>query len=360
MNAENNDIKVEDLMSQIKKNIKKRREENSEDDNIISTGTLRSVEIPEDVKHDIDYINSNWDVRRMEYDISSHRRIVGRLLTFGRKLVHGEVRRYVDIIAGKQSEFNSSIVRISNNLIRRIDSKIDTKRLYNDSKMNYFLFEEKYRGSTEEIKQRQLVFLEYFKNCKNVLDIGCGRGEFMSLLKENGITIKGIDINEDMILFCKKNGLNVVENDALDYLDSLKDKSLDGIFSGQLVEHLRPNELINLLKLCYDKMIYESYLVVETINPTCLGTFSTNFYMDLSHIKPVHPETLKFLLESIGFRDIQFKFLSPFPEGAKLKNIDLKNVPEESEKEFEILNQNVNKLNDFIFGFRDYAIIGKK
>ena len=371
MSSENNDIKVEDVMSQIKENIKKRREENFENENIVATRLLQPVNISEDIKHDIDYINSNWDLRYTEYNISSHRKIIGRLLTFGRRLIHGEVRRYVDLIIGNQSEFNARLVRVSNNLIngidskigvinKDIDSKINTKELYNNNKMNYFLFEEEYRGSTEEIKQRQLIFLEYFKNCKNTLDIGCGRGEFMSLLKENGIGIKGVDINEDMVLFCKKNGLEVLETDALTYLDSLKDKSLDGIFSGQVVEHLQPNELINLLKLCYDKMIYGSYFVAETINPTCLGTFSTNFYMDLSHVKPVHPETLKFLLESIGFRDIQFKFLSPFPDGARLKNVDLKNVPEESKKEFEILNQNVNKLNDFIFGFRDYAIIGKK
>ena len=399
MNAENSDIKVEDVMIQIKENIKKRRKENLDGDNIISTGQCQPVDIPENVKQDIDYINSNWDLRYTEYNISSHRPIIGRLLTFGRRLVHGEVRRYMDLIIGKQSEFNASVVRISNSLMERIDSKIDvinrdidskidtkgscnrdiyskvdtkgscnrdidskvdTRGLYNNNKMNYFLFEEKYRGSTEDIKQRQLVFLEYFKNCKNVLDVGCGRGEFMSLLNENGIGIKGVDINEDMVLFCKKNDLDVTEIDALAYLDSLKDKSLDGIFSGQVVEHLQPNELINLLKLCYDKMIYGSYFVAETINPTCLGTFSTNFYMDFSHVKPVHPETFKFLLESIGFRDIQFKFLSPFPDGAKLKNVDLENVPEESKKEFEILNQNINKLNDFIFGFRDYAIIGKK
>lgn len=376
---------VEDVMRQIKENIKTRRECNSPKEN---------VSLDESKSPDLDYVKSNWDIRDVEYTISSHRPVIGRLLVWGRKFVHGEVRRYVDLVAKKQAEFNSRTADILNNLDRKInesvisidtdfDRKIDEKinnitsslgdnarpnmsnndkkeSLSSDNIMNYFLFEEKYRGNIEEIKKRQSMFLEYFEKCKSVIDIGCGRGEFLSLLKDNSIGAKGIDTNEDMVLFCKRNGLIVVKDDALVYLNSLEDKSLDGIFSGQFVEHLQPNELINIVKLCYDKMIYGTYFIAETINPTCLGTFSTNFYMDLSHVKPIHPETFKFLLESVGFRDVQFKFFSPFHEDVKLKDINVERAPEELKKEYEILNQNFNKLNDFIFGFRDYAIIGRK
>ena len=366
MNTENNDTKVENMMIKIKENIKKRGEKNFGDNNIVPNGSCRPIDIPENIKRDVDYINSNWDLRNMEYNISSHRPIVGRLLILGRRLIHGEVRRYIDLMVGKQSEFNASIVRMSNSINSRIDtvnkdanSRVDKKGLYNGDIANYFLFEEKYRGNTEEIKKRQSIFLEYYKNCKNVLDVGCGRGEFMSLLKENGCGIKGVDMSEDMVLFCKKNDLDVVEADALTYLSSLKDKSLDGIFSGQFVEHLQQKELINLLELCYDKMIYGSYFVAETINPSCLYAHQW-FYMDMSHTRLIHPETMKFLLESIGFRNIEFRFFSPVPDDIKLKKVDTNNVKEEDKKRCDVINENIDKLNQFLYGNQDYAVVAKK
>lgn len=419
------EIKVEDIMRQIRENIKKRKESGAytkETEDIINE-TLQAPDAGaghDDLQQNLDYINRNWDLHA-EYNISSHRPILGRLLVPGRKLVHGEVRRYVDLISGKQSEFNASVVRVLNSCIKGFDTKVNEvvatvnkdidakvneavtivnkdidakvnetvvavnkdienkawlanlldKRIkknitkpspveQTDNVMNYFLFEEKFRGSTEDIKQRQSIFREYFQNCQNVLDIGCGRGEFLSLLKENGIGARGIDLNEDMVAYCQKNGLDVQKAEALSYLQSMEDKSLDGVFSGQVVEHLQPGELIDLVKLCYDKMKFGTYFIAETVNPLCLGIFSTNFYMDLSHVKPVHPETFKFLLESAGFREIQFKFFSPFPEEAKLKDIELNNLPEELKKQFEIVNQNLSKLNDMVYGFRDYAIVGKK
>ncbi len=114
---------VEDIVLQIKNNIKNR---NISDTNI---KVIKDIEIVGDgeLKQNIDYINSNWDVSNVEYNISSHHRIIGRLLVWGRRLVHGEVIRYTNLIFGKQSEFNASMVRISNLIDKDTDSKIDTK-----------------------------------------------------------------------------------------------------------------------------------------------------------------------------------------------------------------------------------------
>ena len=230
-----------------------------------------------------------------------------------------------------------------------------------DEVMNYFLFEEKHRGSTEDIKQRQSIFLEYFKNCQKVLDIGCGRGEFLSLLKENDIGGTGIDLNEDMVLYCQKNSLDVSQGNALTYLQSLEDKSLDGVFSGQVVEHLQPDELISLVKLCYDKMKFGTHFVAETVNPTCLSVFAKSFYMDLSHVKPVHPATIKFLMESVGFRDVEFKFFSPHPDEAKLEKFEVEDgMDDVGRRQLEVMNSNIDKLNGLLYGYQDYAVIGKK
>ena len=227
--------------------------------------------------------------------------------------------------------------------------------------MNYFLFEEKYRGSTEDIKKRQTIFLKYFKDCQKVLDIGCGRGEFLSLLKENDVGAKGIDLDEDMVLFCRKNGLDVEQVEALSFLTTLEDKSLDGVFSGQVVEHLQPTNLIQLVKLCYDKMKYGTYFIAETINPLCLSVFAKSFYMDMTHVKPVHPSTIKFLMESAGFREIELKFFSPHSDEAKLDKIEINNeLDENSRRRLELMNNNIDKLNELLYGYQDYAIIGKK
>jgi len=232
-----------------------------------------------------------------------------------------------------------------------------------DSIMNYFLFENKYRGSIEDIKKKQSIYLEYFKNCQNVLDIGCGRGEFLTLLKENNVDAKGIDINENMVSYCQKNHLNVEKIDAISYLQSLENESLDGIFSSQVIEHLQPRELVDLIKLCYDKMIYGNF-VIETINPLCLNAH-INFYADFSHSKLIHPETLKFLLESAKFEDVQIKFLNQYPEKEKLdKLIMAKNDEKENkntgDKNIEIINTNIDKLNSLLFGYQDYVVIARK
>jgi len=416
------EINVEEIMRQIRENIRKRKESGAytqEMEALIN----EPLQAPcgatgagqDDLQQNLNYINSNWDVHA-EYNISSHRPILGRLFAWGRQLIHGEVRRYVDLLAGKQSEFNANVVRVLNSCISGFDSKINVSGFDSkvneavasvnrdiDSKvneavasvnrdienkawlanlldkrikknltkplpleptndvMNYFLFEEKFRGSSEEIKKRQSIFLEYFKKCQNVLDIGCGRGEFLSLLKENGIGAKGIDINDDMVQHCKKSGLDVQKAEALSYLQSLDDKLLDGVFSGQLVEHLQPEQLISLVKLSYDKMKFGTYFIAETINPLCLSVFAASFYMDLSHVKPVHPETIKFLLESVGFTDIEFKFFSPFPEAAKLSKLTTKDGMSDEEKvRLEAMNQNIDKLNSLLYGYQDYAVIAKK
>ncbi len=145
---------------------------------------------------------------------------------------------------------------------------------------NYFLFENRFRGSREDIKQRQLSSLHFFEGCGCVLDIGCGRGEFLETLRENGIGAKGIDIDSDMVEYCRSFELNVERADAISYLEKQDDNSLDGIFMDQLVEHLDPGYLIRLLALCQRKLKHNSYLVIETVNPLSFVSF-VNFYLTL-------------------------------------------------------------------------------
>lgn len=429
------EIDVEEIMGKIRENIRKRKElavypeKNTE---VLHRGP--SVCIGDsNIQRDLEYINSNWDTQNNSYFISSHRPVVGRFLIKGRELVNGEIRRYVDPIVWKQTEFNGSIVRLLNDaagrfgqynnkteqLSSKIDSRIEELRPEFESKIeelrseiddtieseissvissmkldlenkawlasiienriekgsknqnietpdtrnldiNYFRFEEQFRGSREDIKQRQSNFINYFTGCSNVLDIGCGRGEFLELAKELGIGAKGIDIDDTMVDYCLSKGLNVEKNEAIPYLEKLEDRSLDGIFIDQVVEHLEPDYLVNLLQLCFQKLKYGYYIFVETVNPLSLVSF-TNFYIDMTHKKPIHPETLKFLLTSAGFRDLNTKFFSPVSEEARLQKVPISNGVEEWAKNYlEIYNHNIEKLNHILYGAQDYAVIGKK
>jgi|WetSurMetagenome_2_1015567.scaffolds.fasta_scaffold00639_12 SAM-dependent methyltransferase len=235
-----------------------------------------------------------------------------------------------------------------------------TKSEQPPSSMNYYLFEERFRGSRIAIKDQQLAFLPYFEKCSSVLDIGCGRGEFLEILRDHEIGYIGIDIDKDMVQYCRSKHLNVEQIDAISYLEKLPDNCLDGIFIDQVIEHLEPNYLVRMLPLCYQKLNSGGNIVVETVNPLSLASFF-NFYLDLSHYKPVHPLTLQFLLESVGFIQNEIKYYSPIPDEVKLQKIEL---PEKfSDIEHEIIkkyNYTIEMLNNMLWGPRDYAAIGKK
>ncbi|AFC99377.1 Methionine biosynthesis protein MetW [Methanocella conradii HZ254] len=249
-------------------------------------------------------------------------------------------------------------------LERRINDRLEVSSTAGKGEsikdINYFVFEERFRGSSNDIKQKQAIFLPYYKGCKNVLDIGCGRGEFLEMMRENGIVARGIDIDDDMIDYCQSKGLDVEKIDAIAYLERIEDKSLDGIFIDQVIEHLEPEYLIRMLKLCFDKLKFGYYLCAETVNPLSLTSFA-NFYIDMTHKRPVHPETLRFLFSMAGFRELEVKFTAPVEDRFRLKKIDIgSGLNENEQKAFTIYNQNIDRLNDMLFGYQDYSVIGKK
>jgi SAM-dependent methyltransferase len=222
---------------------------------------------------------------------------------------------------------------------------------------DYFGFEERFRGSEESIKERQRVYVEFFKDVEPVLDIGCGRGEFLELAREAGIKANGVDLDLDMVLYCQEKELDVVREDAFAYLESIPDASLGGIFAAQVVEHLDPTRIIELVNLCHRKLQMDGVLILETPNPICLTVFARSFYMDLSHIRPIHPEAMKFLFESAGFKDLQVRFSAPVEPSMRVPPISGTAVGAQELEEF---NQGIERLNELLYGFQDYAVIGKK
>ncbi len=242
----------------------------------------------------------------------------------------------------------------------RTETRFDQKQSPAEGGTNYPLFEDHFRGSREAITHRQLEFLPYFENCSHVLDIGCGRGEFLEILMGRKIGGIGVDLDADMVSFCRSRQLNVTQSDAITYLERLDDTSIDGIFIDQVVEHLEPEYLVRLLALCYQKMKFGSYIVIETVNPLSFVSLA-NFYIDMTHKRPVHPETLQYLMSASGFQECEKKFSSQVSDEGRLKKIEWTSEMNGSEKKnIEVYNHNVEMLNTVLFGAQDYAVIGKK
>ena len=161
------------------------------------------------------------------------------------------------------------------------------------------------------IRARFESYLPSFAGAADVLDIGCGRGEFLELLAGAGVKARGIDVNHEMAELCRSRGLDVTEADAVGYLSTLPDASLGGIFAAQVVEHLQPGYLLQFLELAFHKVRPGGRIVLETLNPACWVAFFDSYIRDITHVWPLHPETLKYLVLASGFTRADLEFRSP-------------------------------------------------
>jgi 2-polyprenyl-3-methyl-5-hydroxy-6-metoxy-1,4-benzoquinol methylase len=223
-----------------------------------------------------------------------------------------------------------------------------------DPVLDYVGLAERFRGSEEEIKERQRVYVPYFQGRATVLDIGSGRGEFLEVLAENGIKGRGVELDLDMALLCQDKGLDVVKDDAFHYLTTLADDSVDGVFGAQVIEHLYPPRVIELVRLCYQKLAPGGVLILETPNPKCLTVFAESFYKDPTHIQPLHPDLMQFVFEAAGFDDVEIAPSAPVDAYLRIPALQ---APGLDASQF---NQAIDRLNSLLFGFQDYAVIGRK
>jgi 2-polyprenyl-3-methyl-5-hydroxy-6-metoxy-1,4-benzoquinol methylase len=207
---------------------------------------------------------------------------------------------------------------------------------------DYGRFAERFRGTEEYVKASQQFYRPYFTGRENVVDLGCGRGEFLELCRELGVAARGIDLSDESIAICQTKGLTAEKADLFEYLGNLAEGSLDGVFCSQVVEHIPPDRLPEMIRLAASRLQRGGVIAIETPNPECLAIFATHFYLDPTHQRPVPHPLLAFYLEEFGVGNIEVRRLSPAVETMP----SLASLPEDFREAF--------------FGGLDYAITGRK
>jgi SAM-dependent methyltransferase len=214
--------------------------------------------------------------------------------------------------------------------------------------LDWMRFSDAFRGPEEKIRERQKSHASRFAGAASgssvheILDLGCGRGEFLEAARDAGLRARGIDQSVECIALCRAKGLAAEQADLFTYLEAVQDRSLGGIFCSQVVEHLPPERVPVLVRLLAAKLRPGALAAIETPNPECLAIFATHFYLDPSHTRPIPPSLLGFYLEEAGMGNIEVERLAPAAES----------IP--------ALNDLPAAVRDALFGSLDYAIFARK
>lgn len=269
--------------------------------------------------------------------------------------------RAAEPLARAQRTFNDAMLRVADELSERIDGassraeaaerrvrELEERLLRlerrgtaapatvasqprQDSVPDYFAYEARMRAPSAEVRERQRPYVDLLRTHSPVLDVGCGRGELLALLREADVDARGLDANADMVAFAQGEGLDVEHADLFDALAEAS--GLGAVTALQVVEHLPPGALVRFFTLAHAALGAGGLLVAETINPASPAALR-HFFADLTHAQPLVPETLELLAQQAGFVRTEIRYL---------------NAPPQHEDA---------RLNEHLFAPLDYALIG--
>jgi 2-polyprenyl-3-methyl-5-hydroxy-6-metoxy-1,4-benzoquinol methylase len=223
-----------------------------------------------------------------------------------------------------------------------------------DAWYSYEAFNVHFRGDADEIMARYRDLAARLVGCAPVLDIGFGRGEFLELLRELDVDAMGIEVDQGMVDAARNRGLRAEVGRAFEYLSALDDASLGGLVMIQVIEHLAPQQAVDVVRLAAEKVRPGGKVIIETVNPTSLITYANAFWMDPDHVRPVHPNFLRFLFGEAGFAHVEVLDRSPV---APDESLELLPGDDELTKR---LNANFERINALVFGPQDYAIVATR
>ncbi len=232
-----------------------------------------------------------------------------------------------------------------------------------EDETDYRQLEERYRGSREVIEARVRTHLDRLAGCTRVLDLGCGRGEALAVLAAAGKDALGVDSSEEMVRACRAEGLEAEVSDLFEYLSGQEAESFDAVVSFHVIEHLPTDRLDGLLRLAWRVLRPGGVLLLETPSPLSLVAGARNFWLDPTHIRPVHPQWLAFAYERAGFDDIERIDCNPFADGDRLPELGRREdgeLDEHSQRILDRLGRLRDRLDDLLFGAQDYALFGRR
>jgi SAM-dependent methyltransferase len=221
----------------------------------------------------------------------------------------------------------------------------------------YTAFENRFRGSREELRERQRGYVELLRGHAPAVDLGCGRGELLELLKAAGIEARGVEGNASAVQECRAKGLDVASGDLVAFLEGQAPAGLGAVLAAQVAEHLEPAALQRLLAAAHRALRPGGLLVLETVNVASALAFFDVYVRDLTHAQPLHPETLRFMAAAAGFSDARIELRSPVPDDVKLHLVPTGGLAPPVVK---ALNENVARLNALLFAPLDYALIATR
>ena len=258
------------------------------------------------------------------------------------------IRHYMTADHGMSERPSVEVENVSEDKVQEIPAGGNTYE-----SLDYFKFQNDFRGTQRQIMERQRSYLPYFRNkTGRIFDLGCGRGEFLRLLKEENIPAFGVDTYPEYEITGQMYGIEIGVGDGIEVLEKQKEP-LGGIFCAQVIEHLGFKNVEKLCRLAYDKLEKGGCLILETPNPMCVSTMTNGFYIDPTHDKPVHPLLMQYMLKSIGFTEVQL--LWPDHSLGTLPPIHSEYIDN-----LEEVNRAIERVSGLLFGSQDYAVIAKR
>ncbi len=248
-------------------------------------------------------------------------------------------------------------------LDKRVRSLLDRSSPILDSEVvlpatfDYVGFEQRFRGDADLVLGRvEERYFDLLADASPVLDVGCGRGEVLAALAERGIDGIGVDLDAGMVNEAKAAGVDARQEDAIAFLNDAAPGSFGAVIAIQVVEHLELDALLALVELAFTRLRPGGRLIFETPNPASLIVLGNSYLLDPTHVRPLHPSLLSFLVERAGFADVRLEFFDP-ATGYHLALLDEEEHPEAWAAS---INDAFRRLNEVLFGPQDYAVIATR
>jgi 2-polyprenyl-3-methyl-5-hydroxy-6-metoxy-1,4-benzoquinol methylase len=325
----------------------------------IDVDTTKAIERVERVADE-----QSGDIRRTERELIENIDNIRRDLSQSVASVQSTVARHqaqLNTVESVAKGLESIVARLSVPKVKDLPAASEKEAQDFSAGYSYLLLENRYRGSEQEISARMQHYPNIFTGAKApVLEIGGGRGELQRLFKAAQINSYMVDMDAAMVEAALNSGVDAKLGDGISHLRSLEDHSLSGVIACQVVEHLTKAQLEDLIKLCQKKVVSGGKVVFETINPQSVLALSSNYFRDLTHVFPMHPDTLGYIMELAGFKSVNVSYLSPVPNEGLLRQIPVSEYMSPSwAHSVELLNHNINQLNSLLYGYQEFYIVGQ-